>query len=442
MTAARADAPSANLASGVSARSVQPKNKARAGRKARPKKAANVPVSAAKAPPFVVFGPPLPPERALAIAQARHLLAAVGRGQVRLLVPARDGEQLSRLAAAGVYRWPAPPTAPKMAAAPAAPPARKRAAVPPAIFAAPLRRVGPLLMSRHASPALRTSTEEPANLPMAANVVGSDLTDLPPPSPDLMHLLTTLAAHSSPRKPLQLLSLLRPPYRTGSYVHTGPRNPHALGLAADIGAYGGFAIRQENPEACVRAALALLRDLPPGHYRLGMPKAPETAGVATGAALPPSLDLLELRNALAASEPFSSPSLPTRWNLPPASGFASPSEASGAASIPRPGNPSKPAKPWPFFPAPFVETIVQTYIEEGRSGRRIGTQTRPGKVAGAISQPPPIILRYRNESYAPEADLADVRLKKALERARQRGADVTALFPDGADHIHIDVRAK
>src|SRR5207245_507718 len=52
-------------------------------------------------------------------------------------------------------------------------------------------------------------------------------------------------------------------------------NPHSLGLAADIGTYAGHRIRQDDPEGCVAMVLALLRDLPPGRYRMGVPKAPE-----------------------------------------------------------------------------------------------------------------------------------------------------------------------
>ena len=108
-----------------------------------------------------------------------------------------------------------------------------------------------------------------------------------PPSPLLLRLLTTLAGHSTPAHPLQILSLLRPPYRMGGYVHVGPANPHSMGLAVDIGAYGGYAIRQADGEACVAATLALLRDMPPGRYRLGMPKAPEG-----GWDMPPALTAL------------------------------------------------------------------------------------------------------------------------------------------------------
>ena len=50
------------------------------------------------------------------------------------------------------------------------------------------------------------------------------------------------------------------------------------------------------------------------------------------------------------------------------------------------------------------------------------------------------VLRFQNEAYAPESALNDARLRNALEAARRRGADVIALFPDGADHVHIDVR--
>ena len=107
---------------------------------------------------------------------------------------------------------------------------------------------------------------------------------LTPPAPGLLRMLTTLAAHSTPSRPLEIMSLLRPPYRFGGFVHVGPANPHSMGLGVDIAAYGGHAIRQAEPETCVAAVLALLRDLPPGRYRLGMPKALEG-----GWDLPPAL---------------------------------------------------------------------------------------------------------------------------------------------------------
>lgn len=50
------------------------------------------------------------------------------------------------------------------------------------------------------------------------------------------------------------------------------------------------------------------------------------------------------------------------------------------------------------------------------------------------------VTRFRNEEYAPETALADPRLKKALTAARGRGVNVIALFPDGPDHLHVDVR--
>src|SRR5207249_249573 len=54
-----------------------------------------------------------------------------------------------------------------------------------------------------------------------------------------------------------------------------PTNPHALGIAVDIAAFGGHTISTAAPEEEVQAFLALLKALAPGRYRMGLPKAPE-----------------------------------------------------------------------------------------------------------------------------------------------------------------------
>ena len=277
-----------------------------------------------------------------------------------------------------------------------------------------------------------------------------------PPSPLLLRLLTTLAGHSTPAHPLQILSLLRPPYRMGGYVHVGPANPHSMGLAVDIGAYGGHAIRQSDPEACIHATLALLRDLPPGRYRLGLPKAPEG-----GWDMPPALVALLNRPA---STPIPGASIPTRDKSAPLAGKSVTQPAAQEAETPSEalevpasatacaisalyGLYASSAKPaWPFFPPPFTQLVANEAQTEdsdtpetpksanARTEAKTDAKTeRSGKSTRAV-------LRYQNEAYAPEADLTDARLRKALEQARKRGVDIVALFPDGADHIHIDAR--
>ena len=91
------------------------------------------------------------------------------------------------------------------------------------------------------------------------------------------------------------------------------------------------------------------------------------------------------------------------------------------------------ARPWPFFPAPEVETengLVAPLRENGHV------------VKDATGKQTPHIVRFRNESYAPEEALGDARLKRALLAARKRGIEVIALFPDAPDHIHVDVKSE
>jgi hypothetical protein len=68
--------------------------------------------------------------------------------------------------------------------------------------------------------------------------------------------------------------------------------------------------------------------------------------------------------------------------------------------------------PWPFFPP-------------------------PQKCLDASGKPATL---FANEHYAQEQYINDVRLRKALTDARRRGADVFALFPDGVNHVHVDVK--
>ena len=54
----------------------------------------------------------------------------------------------------------------------------------------------------------------------------------------------------------------------------------------------------------------------------------------------------------------------------------------------------------------------------------------------------PHLIGFANEDYAPLEALGDARVRDAILAARERGVDIYALFPDGADHVHIDVRPK
>ena len=455
--------------------------------------------------PAPVYGPPLPPERILAQRYAHRLLQDMEAGRLSVMMDERDGEQLRCLERAGVYAWPAPSDG-FAARSP-----RQRDALEGTLEDSP--QTDPLLLfgSRDANKSLvlnRSAQPRQRQSRSLAGGAGESLRveneraekrddrllasrgDAPrraptrnpaddpdfdpcvlPPSPGLLRLLSTLAAHSTPARPLCVMSLLRPPYRYGGFVHVGPANPHSLGLAVDIAAYGGHEIRQSRPEQCVSATLALLRDLPPGRYRLGMPKAPES-----GWEMPPALQSL-LRRAEAASAASSSaasvqtssrpstqtasnasvknplvPAPPLSDDLPVAMGDAEPSAAEtrpamGGAIAALYGLHCSSAKPaWPFFPPPYSERVEAAAIADESAAGTVPT-VGTGQGSGGNARPQPelkpafhTVLRFQNEAYAPESGLADGRLRRAIQAARERGVEIIALFPDGADHIHIDAR--
>jgi hypothetical protein len=334
--------------------------------------------------------------------KAHALLAAVQCGRIKLSVPEREGEQLRRLETVGRYAWPSPP-------------GRKRCANP---CPPPGLDARSLLPSRGAQTARPAQQGAPGlRAPDAAAVdAGPD-----PPSLDLLRALVTLSERSTAGHPLEILTLLRPPYRSSEHPHGSPTNVHSRGMAADIAAYSGHRIDPSTPEESVRMMLALLRDLPPGRYRLGVPKAPELPAVVGQ----PHPDLYAIPGA--------------RPQAPPADGTGAP-----APSQPAPANPLDPAQDtgislqaparslpvWPFFPP-------QEFALEGGL---VAPERHNGKsVHDGASHSAPVLLRFGNERYAPEEALGDERVKRALAHARRRGVDVWALFPDAADHIHVDV---
>lgn len=392
--------------------------------------------------PPVVYGPPLPPERIHVQIQAHQLRKDIQMGRITLVMDGRDGEQLERLERSGVYNWPAPP--PNIVVRSE----RQRgvlAGTTEDSILLPSQSSRLQLASR--SGELERTTTNPADDPEFDPCAV-------PPSPLLMRMLTTLAGRSTPAHPLQILSLLRPPYRYGGYVHVGPANPHSMGLAADIGAYGGHAIQQSDPDACVAATLALLRDLPPGRYRLGLPKAPEG-----GWDLPPALTAL-LNRPAAPTFPINFSSDGTRLAQKSKTGASTsaPEEAIGetaenttaCAISALYGLYASSEKPiWPFFPPPFTQIVANEAAKEDGGDEDMEPSANPASArtkskseqgGKAVSKLTRMVLRFQNEAYAPESDLTDTRLRKALEQARKRGVDIVAMFPDGADHIHVDVR--
>ena len=341
----------------------------------------------------------------------------------------RDGEQLRCLLRDGVYCWPAPPPGVSVRSP------RQRDVLEGTLEDEAAPPGSDLLLASRGALPRRSPTANPADDPDFDPCVM-------PPAPGLLRMLTTLAAHSTPTRPLEIMSLLRPPYRFGGFVHVGPANPHSMGLGVDIAAYGGHAIHQSEPETCVAAVLALLRDLPPGRYRLGMPKAPEG-----GWDLPPALLALLGRPSHFADAAAIETKGEAKLETEPTPQTETVTGCACAALYGLHVSSAKPA--WPFFPPPFREVVAaeasdvsdETPLDTSKPETN-KSETRKVETKNAAAPRPTLktVLRFQNEAYAPESALNDSRLRNALEAARRRGADVIALFPDGADHVHIDVR--
>ncbi len=395
----------------------------------------NPKVAKKPAKPFHPFGPPLPPEREAVMHQAKQLVTDWKAGRLVLMNNTRDGDQITTLAAAGVVAWP--------------PPEKKPPAVPLVHDPPPANEDDtdtiPVAGQTNAPSRHKPSTArlQPAATPTPEKVDPNAWTVSPPPAASLMRLLTVLSKHATPRHPLVVLSLLRPPYQTAYWRHAGPHNPHSLGYAADIAEYNGHRVDQEHPEECVQAALAMLRDLPPARYRMGMPKAPEGPVIVGRQPWPAALSQLitaltppEVRMSL--GQPISR-TLPSRHRrgrqitetlptVPKAADIGTVGMGGAALGLACGGV----LPGWPFFPAPEPEikngVVAPLLLSNGKAS------------VDASGKPLPHLIKFRNENYAAENELADPRIKHALQNARKRGVDVVALFPDAADHIHIDVR--
>jgi hypothetical protein len=84
---------------------------------------------------------------------------------------------------------------------------------------------------------------------------------------------------------------------------------------------------------------------------------------------------------------------------------------------------------WPFFPPPLPETLDGIVLP---------------KYSASGSTPPSllraVILDWADRRYAPIRFLQSHRVRAAIESAKARGANIHSLFPDGTDHIHLDVK--
>ena len=398
---------------------------------------------------------------------AEILLKAIQSGKITLTNGNRDQEQLAVLAKSGRYPWQAlqpPKPLPAPTPSPASLPKNRaynsgedpqREQIDSQLSDEPIkaspvsesdsrnrvvsgserRRIGAASPSRHAPPGFRTSqthSESPGSPP----ALGAPSPQSPnfvycTPSVGLLQMLSALSSRSSQEKPLELMSLLRPPYRTSRFPHAGQRNPHSMGMAADIASYRGLRFRQSRPQDCVQATVLILNDLPKGRYRIGMPKAPETSNVA------PVITFSEFLFDTLSPELFKSVTVSGTNKTAPSLKQKETRRKRRTASKRESSLPAKPASLqargellgslsgvylthpqaiWPFFPAPRREKVVD---------RKGFEETR---------------TLFANESYAPEEALGSGRLRAAIASAKKRGVEITALFPDAADHIHVDVR--
>ncbi|MGK7892538.1 MAG: RHS repeat domain-containing protein, partial [Xenococcus sp. (in: cyanobacteria)] len=86
----------------------------------------------------------------------------------------------------------------------------------------------------------------------------------------ILPVVSHLASRSQERgRRIAIASLFRP---------GNERSLHRHLRAVDLSAYGGHRIHETSPESSLRALEALLEDLPPGEYALGLPRLPRIRG--------------------------------------------------------------------------------------------------------------------------------------------------------------------
>ncbi|HLJ57358.1 MAG TPA: hypothetical protein VKT77_20135, partial [Chthonomonadaceae bacterium] len=344
-------------------------------------------------PPTVAAAAPMAssiphsPDNAAMQRGAREFRALVDQGRVHLNAGDRDRAQIESLCANGIFLWPAPTAVPVKASAPARDAGDTLDGEP----AGDLIGGDPLASRssdhdrgiRPSAPAPRYFTEPPSTF---------------------FRMLNVLAERSSESQPLTITSLLRPPYRTAHYYMQSPTNPHALGIAVDIGAFGGHPLVTSDPESEVQAVVALLKALPPGRYRMGLPKAPDSLRPTDPSFVPADP---------AATEGNPTALAPAAVRVRSRTLLASRGGRQDRSAPPQPQVRVVVPTSWPFFPP-------------------------PQRVTGANGK---LVLAFGNEHYAPEQAINDARVRDALAEARRRGADVFAVFPDGVNHVHIDVKS-
>ncbi len=352
---------------------------------------------------------------------AREFCSLVDRGQVRLLSSERDRAQVESLRSTGIFQWIAPIASQNRLGQDIVAPDTTDAVEPDAdTTESDTRNTGDRGTGRAALPNSGGTGDsggrQGGNVPVRA-VKAAPISYFTEPPGELFQMLNSLASRSTETKPLVITSLLRPPFKTARYAMQSPANPHALGYAVDISGFGGHSILNSAPEEEVQAVLELLRSLAPGRYRMGLPKAPEPIHLPdTGISVPGALGGGTSASGAASDSgrQRGTPPLPSRGGRRQDTRTSSSAQrdadtdskfGQGAAS-------ASSQDTWPFFPAP----------QKG-----IDAQGKP-------------VTRFANEHYADEQYINDPRITKALLEARRHGVDVYALFPDGVNHVHIDVK--
>lgn len=264
------------------------------------------------------------------------------------------------------------------------------------------QQIGARLQAAVRSGALVLRSERPlAQIKQVAALAGQDAETLNclPFDMALLRTLDRLTAASTPEKPFVVSSLYRP------LTSGRPHEPHGQGLAVDIVAFGGCHIHSSNPKECVEGVLAIVERLEPGTYRLGLPR------------------------PLDGDKRYTAPG--------------------GKGEI------------WPFFPPPTrmlsgamgTERDVQEIDEDTARGIRENadgdSEEALNRAAGSLTAKTKpseksvrVVLRWEKQRYAPLADVGSRQVRSSIEQAIARGANVHSLFPDGPDHLHLDVKPR
>ncbi|HLL24273.1 MAG TPA: DUF4157 domain-containing protein [Kofleriaceae bacterium] len=195
-----------------------------------------------------------------------------------------------------------------------------------------------------------------------------DVVETMVPYEGLLRALQSLAASQTPaapgrQAPFELASLFR--------AHHGQ---HAQGRAVDISRFGGHSFDMANPTEALEGVVALLEQLPPGLYAMGLPRIP-----------------VRITDDQRRYARFFERSSPPRF----LARYAGPAGDFGLRN--------------PFFPI---------------------------RQPSAPNQRPPEVDRPMQLSQIGDAD-ARSRIEAAAARARQRGASVLHFFPDACDHVHL-----